>query len=50
MTSDLRTTVIGVAIIVLIGYGFYAEVDREVIYTLIGLIAGGGFLLTKDAK
>lgn len=50
MTSDLRTTIIGVAIIALIGFGFYAEVDRDILYALIGLIAGGGFLITKDAK
>lgn len=49
MTSDLKTTIIGVAIIALIGFGFWAEVDKDILFALIGIIAGGGFLLTKDA-
>jgi len=50
MTSDLRTTIIGVSIIALIGLGFHFKVDKDILFALIGVIAGGGFLLTKDAK
>lgn len=50
MTSDLKTTIVGVALIALAGYAFYAEVDAETIVAVIGALAGCGLVLAKDAK
>lgn len=48
MTTNLRTTIIGVAIIALTGYGFYVGIDKDILFALIGCLTAGGFLLAKD--
>ena len=50
MTSDLKTTIIGVALIALTAYALYVDVDPTTIVTVIGALAGTGLILAKDAK
>ena len=50
MNSNLRTTIIGVAILATVAYGMYTGTDKETIALLIGALTAGGFMLAKDAK
>ena len=49
MNTNTGRTIIGVAIIALMGYGFYVGIDKEILFALIGVLTAGGFML-RDAK